>query len=489
MEHTWIYIVSGICLLILLLPIFFYQQLVRYLCIRSYNNEFSRLIKIIKSEEFINEESVISIIKELPGMFNGLYKITDSSLFCVKSFYSSRAFIKNKKAISTIVEILENHLPFIVSELIKERLVCCQIEELNRIDKNFIDHSGFKQYYPCYIIQIPIQTKQMHNKRNLLEKHMIYIVGLTVLPIPQTIMNRLSESLCRRKFWLKKVLMQSNEKATTDDLSDKRDRDHYTRLLEKYIKQKRKLKSFKNYLARISHDIRLPLSGIMINFNLIEKEMMKNSKDEKVEITLVLRRIKNQLQILENFTHDLLQLKTGKTQKVEKTDNLVFDDIITSILNGYREVLKNKGIEVSFNARARTQNTIDGSALKRILYNLISNAIKFCSSPGRLYISTKTDYDCLIMELEDSGDGLSSSEETVFKLSRKNIGRCGGGWGIGLAAAMDLATKLNGNLIPITPQFGKGARFLLVLPVDPMNHGSDDKKDIGTIESDLLLLN
>jgi hypothetical protein len=106
---------------------------------------------------------------------------------------------------------------------------------------------------------------------------------------------------------------------------------------------------------------------------------------------------------------------------------------------------------------------LNRTAVDRVLFNLIANSVQFCSNPGQIHLKVSTRIRHIIVDLEDSGPGLTSQEYT-FELSRQNIGRAGSGWGIGLASARDLSSNLGGRLITAPARHGRGARFLLVLP-------------------------
>ncbi len=256
--------------------------------------------------------------------------------------------------------------------------------------------------------------------------------------------------------------------AATPELNDER----ANRLERENHRLRDELRARDNSLARIMHDIRLPLSGLMLNHELMEKQIASASLSAsgtapRDELTRALRLMKNQLNSLESFTHDVLQLETGHWlgTGTESTGEIDPDRVITRVLENFQESLRVKVVNVHFEPGEIGPVRIAETALERILYNLFSNSIKFCSSPGRLDIVCRKQDRFLTIEIEDSGPGLPGSHETLFELARRNIGRSGRGWGLGLASAMDLAEKLGGKLVVIPPKIAAGANFLLVLPV------------------------
>ena len=77
------------------------------------------------------------------------------------------------------------------------------------------------------------------------------------------------------------------------------------------------------------------------------------------------------------------------------------------------------------------------------------------------------------IDIEDSGKNNNLADDS-FELSKINIGRGGGGWGIGLVSSMNLAQSIGGKLQKKPSKYGKGLHFLLVLPDKKIN---DDRKD------------
>ncbi len=230
---------------------------------------------------------------------------------------------------------------------------------------------------------------------------------------------------------------------------------------------RRRYESRERSLVRITHDIRMPLAHLFLsyeNMELLVGELRPSRTEHAQGIERLLERIKKQLHVLEHFTHDLLQLETGRINP-EDTDRFSVRECIDEVLGIHEELLERRRIELHYELRGETEPIClsNRTALSRILFNLISNAVKFSSSPGRLYVSVSPRHRHVIVDVEDSGTGLVSRENS-FEVSEQNIGRAGGGWGIGLASARDLSRRIGGRLLAARPLHGSGARFLLVLP-------------------------
>lgn len=212
-------------------------------------------------------------------------------------------------------------------------------------------------------------------------------------------------------------------------------------------------------ISRLVHDIRLPLSGLHLAL-----ESMNGAHGSGANSSSgMIGKIQKQVSLMERLTHDILQVDTGRLPG-EKSEKILLLEEIHRVLDLFSELIQRKKIEVKVQNSQNWTIAVNRSSLERILCNLVSNSLKFCSSPGKLFITCEFFNACVCMEFEDTGPGLNSSQETVFELCSSNIGRGGGGWGIGLASARNLAQSMGGRLTSIQPKFGKGANFLLVLP-------------------------
>jgi len=209
------------------------------------------------------------------------------------------------------------------------------------------------------------------------------------------------------------------------------------------------------YLARLAHDIRSPLSSLSLLLETIREE-----HPGIVHIESCLR----QCHILEQLTFDITSLESGRVPGGEQREALLLSNLITETVQTFADHLQKRQINLLSDFSRERPISLVRSHARRIINNLIFNAIKFCSSPGEIRIEKQPRENGLEMHLEDSGPGLSGSSETMFSLFRSNLGRSAGGWGLGLASAQDLAERLGGSLSMASGRHLRGARFILYLP-------------------------
>lgn len=222
------------------------------------------------------------------------------------------------------------------------------------------------------------------------------------------------------------------------------------------------------FFTNISHELRTPLTLILGPAKQL-LEQNENSDYDKNKLQLIYQNA-NRLLLLVNQILDFrkaqsgeLKLKVSKTEIVANTQT-VFDSFI--------QLAEEKEITFDFNCEDESiEGWIDMDKYHKILYNLLSNALKFTSNYGNvdLYIGIKEEEGIqkLIVEVSDDGVGIPiESQQKIFsrfyqvKGSKKN----NTGSGIGLSLVISLVEIHKGQL-KLKSAPAKGSVFTLELPI------------------------
>ena len=120
------------------------------------------------------------------------------------------------------------------------------------------------------------------------------------------------------------------------------------------------------------------------------------------------------------------------------------------------------GIEIDGNAVLVT----DGDRVLQIVSNLLANAIQWTPEGGRVELTLAVRGDDVVVTVTDTGPGISADEqERIFRPFWSGHGGHGGGTGLGLTIASELASALGGRL-EVHSKLGAGASFVLTLPLE-----------------------
>ncbi|MCF8429499.1 MAG: tetratricopeptide repeat-containing sensor histidine kinase [Bacteroidia bacterium] len=217
----------------------------------------------------------------------------------------------------------------------------------------------------------------------------------------------------------------------------------------------------------LAHDLRSPLIKIVGLINLIEEQ--DTSEKEKLEYINYIQGIcKDSLQLIQD-TIDLSELFHEKNSAhLIKKETFKAAEMTNEILKTFKGNALEKRIEIKIN---NEQNNIDiynsKDHLKRILDNLVSNAIKFSPINSTIIIDTSEDTDFVKITVKDEGPGFTEKDKKQLfikfkKLSAKPTSKEASS-GLGLYIVKQL-TELIGVTISVNSEPGKGAEFILLVP-------------------------
>jgi len=211
----------------------------------------------------------------------------------------------------------------------------------------------------------------------------------------------------------------------------------------------------------IAHNLRSPVARILGLTNLIKSEQFSMPQDE-----IVIQKLQHSAEDLDHIIHDLnaiLEIKKGATHSFEPIN-------LMERLNKVRSILKERITESKAQITDNFNITMHcygiPAYVESILYNLVSNAIKY-RSPQRtpvIIVSAKTEGDYLKLEVSDNGIGLdlSIASEKVFNLYQRFHNHVEGK-GIGLFLVKTQVEAMNGK-ITVESTVGEGTCFTIHLP-------------------------
>jgi signal transduction histidine kinase/ActR/RegA family two-component response regulator len=218
------------------------------------------------------------------------------------------------------------------------------------------------------------------------------------------------------------------------------------------------------FLANMSHEIRTPLNGVLGMTEAILSDTLSPLQRERLGIV---RQSGETLLAILNDILDLSKVEAGKLELEAKPFRLA--DLAASADVMFKEAARHKGLAFSVVAAGATDAVFNGDAgrIRQILFNLISNALKFTDGGGVYVVLTETD-DRLSMTVRDTGPGIEPDHlERLFERFQQadaSTTRKFGGTGLGLAICWEL-TQLLGGEISAQSTLGQGATFQVDLPL------------------------
>lgn len=228
-----------------------------------------------------------------------------------------------------------------------------------------------------------------------------------------------------------------------------------------------------NFFTNISHELRTPLTLILgpLEDALGQAKLhftIKNDLDFIYKNALRLLRIVNQLMDFRKIEHNKMRLRASE-------NNL--PTFVTEIANSFREMAKKKNISLQIYSRVNELSVwFDVNMLDKVLFNLLSNALKFTKEDGYVTVSTgksKNGKEALII-VEDTGVGMTpEARKHAFDLFYQERGTTYKGSGLGLSLSKELI-ELHHGVIQLESEKWKGTRFEIYLPLDKAHLEADE---------------
>ncbi len=221
------------------------------------------------------------------------------------------------------------------------------------------------------------------------------------------------------------------------------------------------------FLANMSHELRTPLNGIIGLSELLYDELVGSLTPEQKEyIGDVLSSGRHLLHLVNNLL-DLERVELGKMEFLPEVVDL--EQLVTEVRDVLRAVAEGNGITVSVSADpALGTVSTDPVRLRQIVYNYLSNAIKFSSRGGLVQVrAMRQEGETFRLEVADEGDGIKPEELPLMfadfhQLDRAQK-RAGQGAGLGLALTKRIV-EAQGGYVGVHSTFGSGSVFYAVLP-------------------------
>jgi two-component system, sensor histidine kinase len=216
------------------------------------------------------------------------------------------------------------------------------------------------------------------------------------------------------------------------------------------------------FLATVSHEIRTPLNGVLGMAQAMAAGELSSAQRQRLE---TVSQSGETLLLLLNDLLDLAKIEAGRLELNEAPFDL---KALCDSARGVFEALaaqKALGLELEVEAAAQGRYLGDAARIRQILFNLVSNAIKF-SDRGRVRLTVGRQGQALVFSVSDQGVGISPENLSRLFGAYEQLGAATaqryGGTGLGLSISRQLAVLMNGQ-ITVDSRVGEGSTFHLRL--------------------------
>ena len=240
-----------------------------------------------------------------------------------------------------------------------------------------------------------------------------------------------------------------------------------------------------DFLANMSHELRTPLNAIIGFSEVLVERMFGDINAKQTEYLQDILSSGRHLLSLINDILDISKVEAGRMELQPAPTDLRF--VLQNSVSLVRERATRQGISMALDVGA-TVGTIeaDERRVKQILFNLLSNALKFTPAGGRVTLTARGIGDAVHISVRDTGIGIRrEDQDRIFEeFQQAGPGKTVEGTGLGLALAKRFV-EMHGGRIWVDSDVGKGSSFTFTLPLNPpsQNDNAPSHQDVRSREA------
>jgi signal transduction histidine kinase len=231
------------------------------------------------------------------------------------------------------------------------------------------------------------------------------------------------------------------------------------------------------FLAMLSHEMRTPLNAILGWTRLLQSGQLDAARAARA-----LASVENSANAQRRLIEDLLdvsQIVAGRLRM--RRERTALPAITDAALEAVRPLAEQRGVTLGWTIDDPSLSLMgDSQRLQQVVWNLAWNAIKFTPEGGRVHVTLARDGQCARLSVSDTGVGISAEFlPHVFEWYRQDESGKGiseAGVGLGLALVRELVALHGGTVHAESEGEGKGATFIVSLPLEqrrPRTHDTD----------------
>jgi signal transduction histidine kinase/CheY-like chemotaxis protein len=227
------------------------------------------------------------------------------------------------------------------------------------------------------------------------------------------------------------------------------------------------------FISTVSHELRTPLHAILGYAQLLMRDQL--TADQSDGLSVIERNAKVQAQIIEDLL-DMSRIVSGKVRLDAKTIDMV--QVVEAAIATVRPAAEAKGIRIQSLLDPKAGPVLgDSGRLQQVVWNLLTNAIKFTPKGGRVQVVMERVNSHLELRISDTGQGIRpeflAHVFDRFRQADAATTRRHAGLGLGLSIVKHLVELHGGFVTAVSPGEGQGATFVVTLPVQIIHREGD----------------
>jgi CheY-like chemotaxis protein/nitrogen-specific signal transduction histidine kinase len=220
------------------------------------------------------------------------------------------------------------------------------------------------------------------------------------------------------------------------------------------------------FLAMLSHELRNPLAPILNALQVLQLEKGETPRQQEAQAI-----IERQVGQLTHLVDDLLDVSRTVTGRIQlRREQIAMNDIVERAVETARPLIDQHRHELTVSLPSGPiWLYADADRLEQVMTNLLTNAAKYTTEGGHIWLFVHQEGDKAVLGVRDTGLGIAPGflphVFDLFTQAERSSDRLQGGLGIGLALVRRLVQMHEGT-ISVSSTLGEGSEFVVSLPID-----------------------
>ena len=222
-----------------------------------------------------------------------------------------------------------------------------------------------------------------------------------------------------------------------------------------------------NFLRTAAHELGTPLTPIKIQMHILRGLLAQSGREDERKAAEILSRNISRLQVLVQDMLESARLQSGRLRLAPRPTDLAH--LVHDVVETFQEPAIRSGISLDTSGPHELPVVADPDRISQVLYNLLSNAMKFTPSGGHVKVRITAEGNADVrVTVQDTGSGFAPQKVAMlfqpFSQLHDELEVPRGGSGLGLYISRGIVEQHGGTMTGSSPGPGKGATFSFVLP-------------------------
>ena len=219
------------------------------------------------------------------------------------------------------------------------------------------------------------------------------------------------------------------------------------------------------FLATLSHELRTPLNAMLGWTRMLRRGTLDEPRRSHA-LEVIERNAEMQARLIEDLL-DVSRIVVGQLRLHVQPINL--QEIVDAAIDAIRPAAENKSLRVASTVRVTSPTFGDAGRLQQVVWNLLTNAVKFTPSGGTISVAATEEDGTVRLVVTDSGEGIPAEFKSrlfeTFSQADASFTRAHGGLGLGLAIVRRLVEAHGGQVEADSLGPNQGSTFTVTLPL------------------------